>query len=207
MNKINPLFEAMSNIDDNIASGAIKEERRRPKTIKMILIASAAAAICAITTVTAVASLKAPLNITVDGAPIEPTYSTFADEHGHEWELYVFDMPDYALGEEIEGKTALGEIKAVPNPEYPGRFAEWMIVDEAGNKFYWGINNKLVLLKSKDGIDGVGFSCLNFRDDKYAYFEYHEGSDIRIELVPCEEYDEYIKKNGLDFSSRQKDNQ
>lgn len=82
-----------------------------------------------------------------------------------------------------------------------------MIVDEAGNKFYWGINNKLVLLKSKDGIDGVGFSCLNFRDDKYAYFEYHEGSDIRIELVPCEEYDEYIKKNGLDFSSRQKDNQ
>lgn len=41
MNKINPLFEAVSNIDDNIVSNAIKEKRKRPIAL---MIAAAAAA-------------------------------------------------------------------------------------------------------------------------------------------------------------------
>ncbi len=42
MNKLNPLFEAVSNIDDNIASAAIKEKRRKPIAL---MIAAAAAAV------------------------------------------------------------------------------------------------------------------------------------------------------------------
>lgn len=197
MNKIDPLFEVMSSIDDNIVSGAIKAERKRPKGIKAILIAAAAAVLCAATTITAVASLKAPKNISIDGAPIEPTYSTTNDRDGNEWDVYVFNMPDYALGEEKEGKTAVGEIKVVPNPEYPAKWREWMIVDEAGNVFHGGINNKLVFLYSKDGVSEVGFACPNYRSDIYSYFQYNEDSKVRIELVLNEELDEYLKQHEL----------
>lgn len=41
MNKVNPLFEAMSNIDDNIVSNAIREKRKRP--IALMIAATAAA--------------------------------------------------------------------------------------------------------------------------------------------------------------------
>ena len=46
MNKINPLFEAMNTIDNNIVSEAIKEKRKRPKTL---IIAAAVAAMTLLT--------------------------------------------------------------------------------------------------------------------------------------------------------------
>lgn len=46
MNKIDPLFEAMSNIDDNIVSNAIREKRKRPIAL---MIAAAAAAVTLLT--------------------------------------------------------------------------------------------------------------------------------------------------------------
>ncbi len=51
MTKINPLFEALGNIDDEIAANAIKtaEQRKRKKPLKIILISAAAAAALAVT--------------------------------------------------------------------------------------------------------------------------------------------------------------
>ena len=40
MNKINPLFEAMNTIDNNIVSDVIREKRKRP--IALIIVAAAA---------------------------------------------------------------------------------------------------------------------------------------------------------------------
>lgn len=192
MNKINPLFEAISNIDDNIAANAIKENRRHPKKIKVILIAAAAAAMCAITTVTAVARLKSNLNVTIDSISVEPYYNT-TSAFGKEWDIYVIDLPDYVLGEEEKEKTAVGKIDVVPNPEYPEKFGKWMIVDETGNKFYTGINNKLILVRPQDG-DASGFDefcCTNFLSDDYGYFETYTGNSLKFDLVPLEKYEEF----------------
>lgn len=192
MNKINPLFEAISNIDDNIAANAIKENRRCPKKIKVILIVAAAAAMCAITTVTAVARLKSNLNVTIDSISVEPYYS-ITSAFGKEWDIYVIDLPDYVLGEEEKGKTAVGRIDVIPNPEYPGKFGKWMIVDETGNKFYTGINNKLILLRPQDG-DTSGFDefcCTNFLSNDYGYFETYTGDSLKFDLVPLEKYEEF----------------
>lgn len=41
MNKIDPLFEAMSNIDDNIVSNAIREKRKRPIALMIAVVAAA----------------------------------------------------------------------------------------------------------------------------------------------------------------------
>lgn len=194
MNKINPLFEAMSEVDDNIVSNSIKEECKRPKGLKAILISAAAAVLCAATTITAVASLKAPKNIIVDGVMVEPVYSTISG-YGKEWDVYVIDMPDYALGEEKEGKTAVGGIKVVINPEFPGKESEFMMVDEAGNKLYSGVNNKLVLLLSKDGVANFSFACANYRYDTYCYFEWYDESNIGIDNVPYEEEDNYRREH------------
>lgn len=192
MNKINPLFEAISNIDDNIAANAIKENRRHKKKIKVILIAAAVSAMCAITTVTAVARLKSNLNVTIDSISVEPYYN-ITSAFGKEWDIYVIDLPDYVLGEEEKGKTAVGKIDVVPNPEYPGKFGKWMIVDETGNKFYTGINNKLILVRPQDG-DTSGFDefcCTNFLSDDYGYFETYTGNSLKFDLVPLEKYEEF----------------
>ncbi|MCM1164699.1 MAG: hypothetical protein NC299_00745 [Lachnospiraceae bacterium] len=200
MNEINPLFEAMSNIDDNIVSEAVKTARKRPKGIRAALIAAAAAAFCAVTAVAAAAALKAPKEVTINDVPVEPRYSTFTDDLGEEWELYVFEFPDFALGEEIEGYTAVGDIKVVRNPEYPDRWGEWMMVDEAGNKFYTGVNNKLVKFQSKDGVRHGGFEVANFLSDRYTYLEFAaDDSRIEIVLLPHDQADAYLEQKGYFF--------
>ncbi len=177
MNKINPLFEAMSNINDNIAANAVSEKNhKRPKCGKPFLVAAAAIALCSTITVTAGALLKSPARFTVNNMAVEPYYSEYKDGLGNDIAVYVIDVPDYALGEE-EGEAAVGDIKVVPNPEYPDKWGRYMIVDEAGNEFHVGINNKIVMYEVK-GEQGIGtFDCSNFLKDEYEYVQIVSNGD------------------------------
>lgn len=188
--EFNPLIEAIGGIDDNIISDAMSKTTKRPRAVRTVLLTAAAAAVCTVASVTAVARLKSDRDITVNGVLTDPDYSEVT-YNGTTYGVYVFDLPKEALGEEKEGGTAVGEVKVVRNND--GKFGNgWKIVDEAGNSFYIGINNKLVRMKSKDGVYGKGFDVLNFSDD-YCYFEYDFGKDIRIDLVHKDDLDEYTK--------------
>ncbi len=206
MNKINPLIEAMNNIDENIVSDVMSDTRKHPRRFKPIPIAAVITVLFTATTITAIASLKAPKQVTINDMAAEPSYKTYLDDQGREISMYVYDVPDFALGEEREGGTPVGEIKVVRNPEYPLKWGEWMIVDEAGNEFHTGINNKLVQIEIKDGQIGceqVGFDILNLLDG-YGILEIHNDSEdnsyenVEIYFVPAEQMDEILKQKGYD---------
>lgn len=69
MNKLNPLFEAVSNIDDNIASAAIKEKRRKP-----IALMIAAAALISTIALTSVMGAKSHDSLTADTPGVNVDY-------------------------------------------------------------------------------------------------------------------------------------
>lgn len=204
MNKINPLLEAMNNIDENIVSEVMSDTHKQPRRIKLIPIAASIAVLFTATAITAIATLKAPQQVTINDMAVEPTYKSYVDDEGREINMYIYDVPDFALGEEVEGGTPVGEIKVVKNPEYPSKWGEWMIVDEAGNKFYTGINNKLVQIEIKGGrikCEQFGFGILNLLDG-YGTLEIHSDSEdnsyekVEFYFVPVEQYDELLKQKG-----------
>lgn len=206
MTKLNPLLEAMNNIDENIVSDVISDTRKRPRRFKPITIAAAITVLFTVTAITAIASLKAPQQVTINDMAVEPTYKSYVDDQGREISMYIYDVPDFALGEEREGGTPVGEIKVVRNPEYPLKWGEWMIVDEAGNKFYTGINNKLVQIEIKGeqiGCKQIGFGILNLLDG-YRTLEIHTDSEdnsyekVEIYFVPAEQMDEILRQKGYD---------
>lgn len=168
MNNINPLFETMNDIDDDIVSDAIAPQRKRPRYFKPMLIAAAAAVLCAATAVTAVASIKPPNAVTMNHKPVEVGYDVYFDDEGHEIRTFVFNVPEYALTEEKEGCTAVGKVRAVQLGE-----REWELVDEEGNTFTEGINNVIVeAWVLGGGHHSIDFGCANFNFDDY-YIEGH----------------------------------
>lgn len=204
MNKLNPLLEAITNIDDDLVSSAVKAKSKRSKSVKAIAIAAAAAAVCTVTTVTAMGALKPPKEVVVNDDPVQFKYKTYPDENGRMIAMYAIDVPDYALNKEEKGKTPVGEFRAVPNPEYPNRWGKWMIVDEAGNEFHTSINNKLVFVKYMDSVERIGFDCSNLNGD-YTYLEFEENCDYdakdfrrnNIYIVTREKANELLRERGI----------
>ncbi|MBD5384342.1 MAG: hypothetical protein HDR72_05025 [Ruminococcaceae bacterium] len=144
---------------------------------KPLVIAAAVVAACSAMAITAGALLKAPTKFTVNDMEVEPYYNEYKDELGNDIVMYVIDVPDFALGKAVEGNTAVGDIRVVPNPEYPSKWGEYMIVDELGNEFHVGINDKIVMYEL-NGKDGIGtFDCSNFLKDEYEYVQIISGED------------------------------
>ena len=194
MTNLNPLLEAMNNIDENIVSDVMSETHKKPRKFKPVLIAAMAATLLTATAITAIATLKAPKQVTINDMAVEPTYKSYVDDDGREIGMYIYDVPDFALGEEREGGTPVGEIKVVRNPEYPLKWGEWMIVDEAGNKFYTGINNKLVQVEIGER-EQIGFGILNLLDE-YRILEMRNDDNVDIYFVPIEQWDDVLKQKG-----------
>lgn len=199
MNKINPLLEAMNNIDEKIVSDVMSEPRKQPRKFKLIPIAAAVAVLFTATAITAIASLKAPQQVTINDTPVEPTYKTYYDDLGRKIDMYVYDVPASALGEEVEGHTPVGDIKAVRNPEYPQKWSDWMIVDEAGNVFHTGINNKYVHIYIRGENSGHGFAVMNLLDG-YGMYEIHSDSEdgdaekVEIYFLPAEQGEAFFEQ-------------
>lgn len=159
-------FELLNNIndiDDDLICEAEQWKPRKAKKLKIAFIAAAAAALCAVTAVTAVASLKPPVDITVNDEPVEVEYTVYTDDKGREVRTYAYTLPDYVLKEEKEGYTAVGQVRVVARDD--NRWGGWDIVDEEGNVFHWGINNKIVECEIDVGhLNEIGFGCMNVRD-------------------------------------------
>ena len=194
MNKINPIFDAMSEIDNEIVSGALEKERKHPRGFKPMMIAAAAAALCAATAVTAAATIKLPAKVTMNNEPVSVGYDEYFDDMGREIRTYVYQVPDYALLKDVPGCTAVGDVKAVCLGE---NFEDdWVLVDEEGTVFADGINDLKVLCEVLDG-DWVGFMdfrCANFNRDEYDIENQlsdmtadHSDTTIDFSIVPLSE--------------------
>lgn len=181
INKLNPLLEAMNDIDDDIVSETAPVERKRPKYFKPLMIAAAAAVLCGATAVTAVASIKPPKEVIVNDEPLEVAdYTVYNDEKGREIRTYVYNMPDHVLGEEKEGCTPVGQVRVVKRDD--DRWGGWEIVDEEGNVFHWGINNKKIICdvvdpKNPRASHQMELRCANFLFEEYDIYFFNEDYD------------------------------
>lgn len=122
--------------------------RGRRVKLRPALIA-AAAAIAAATGVT-VGALSSPPDVKLNGEPIEPYYNVYTDRDGSTVEIIAAELPADMLGEEEPGRTPTGglrlgrsEIGDISRDDY---FSYWLI-DENGDEYYGGINNKIVSVK------------------------------------------------------------
>ncbi|MBD5130633.1 MAG: hypothetical protein HDT43_12050 [Ruminococcaceae bacterium] len=193
MNKINPLFEAVTNIDDNIVSCAIKE-KRRSKKFRVLLTAAAVMTFCLLTTaVSALGIFTAPKKVMINGVSVTPSYGMA--RMGYDVvEYYVVDVPEAFLTEEREGFTPVGEVKVIANPEYPNEHNKWIITDAAGNEFRNGINNKIITFNNAAGVGGGNFACLNFNEE-YSFIQIENEEDkIEFVFLPDGLGEEYLKQ-------------
>lgn len=168
INKLNPLLEAMNDIDDAIISEAAPAEKKRPKYFKPLIIAAAAAVLCGATAVTAAANIKMNDEVTLDGEkPAEILYDVYTDEDGWEIRTYAFPLPEYCLLDEVEGCTAVGKLRAYRVGEH-----EWELVDEEGNTFPNGVNNMAVKVTCSKKGPGGGHGSVSFRTANFNEVEY-----------------------------------
>lgn len=203
-NKINPLLDVMSEIDDSIITnsntvGAVKKSKKRP-----IIIAAAAAAMLGVAIpVTSGALMRQPLKTEINTQENELGYNVYTDEYGHMIETYVYDIPEYALGEEVEGRTAVGAVRAVYDPDIYVA-GGYKLVDEEGNEFLGGINNKYVDYCVDSGSKSmIGFDCANLADG-YTTLEFnnehiHLGGvriDKCLQVVKEDEIDGVLRSHG-----------
>ena len=187
----------------------IKEERPMKKHIKIkpLIIAAAVAVLAAATAITAGAIMRAPINVEMNNEPYDVEYDVYTDEYGNKIETFVYDIPEYALAEELEGLTAVGKVRAVYDPGSI-RNVKYKLVDEAGNEFVAGINNKMVNLRINDNnISRIGFSCANVADG-YTVMEFnfnhsHNEFDLDkcIHVVKEEETDDIMREHGYELST------
>ena len=189
--KLNPLLEAMNDIDDAIISESAPAEKKRARYFKTMMIAAAAAVLCAATAVTATASIKTRDNVTFNGEePNDMGYDIYTDEYGWEIRTYTFKLPDYTLLEEVEGRTPVGKLRAAHGDVDDEGFVDWYLIDENGNIFdEEGVNNVCVET-TYDGInvDGgtvggsVGFRTSNFDIDHYGTYSTHNGDHLEVNI-------------------------
>lgn len=178
----------MNDIDDAIISEAAPAEKKRARYFKPMMIAAAAAVLCGATAVTAVASIiKPPQQIILWDEPLDVDYTVYTDEKGREIRTYAFTLPDYALVEEKEGCTAVGAVKLVAKEDCD-IFDDYVLVDEAGNVFNTGINNKEVRCDIIDPAHpethyDYGFVCVNFNYKEYSwsmFYEYDDNNSTKV---------------------------
>lgn len=168
INKLNPLLEAMNDIDDAIVSEAAPAQRRRPRCFKPMLIA-AAAVLCGATAVTAAASIKPAKTYTFNNETDNKSdYYAYTDDYGREIRMYVTPIPEYALLEEAEGCTPVGRVKLVIKGEDVNP-KNSTFIDEEGNTFPNGVNNLDVHYEiiEEHGHTFGGLRCANFNEAEY----------------------------------------
>lgn len=203
-NKINPLLEAMSEIDDNnivINTATAKKSKKRA-----IIIAAAAAAVMAVGSITAGAIMNAPIKTMLNNEPYEPTYDVYTDEYGHTIETFVYDIPEYALVEEREGQTAVGRVRAVYDPELKQvNVIGYKLVDEEGNEFLFGINNKYVDLRVDGEFTSRAFGARNMANGDYMIVRFmseHSHNDYNLDqcfhVAKRDEVDDLFRAHGID---------
>ena len=205
-NRINPLLDVMSEIDDGIITNAnTKKSKKRP----IIIAAVAAAALSVAIPITVGALTRAPIEALINDEYVEVGYDVYTDERGHKIETFVYDIPEYALQEEREGFTPVGRVRAVVDfrdsvafSQQPFHVISYYLVDEAGNEFV-GINNKEVEIRIDENENAhYCFGCPNLADGYTTFMKLvkHMHGDIEVDrclyVVKEEEIDEIHLAHG-----------
>ncbi len=196
INKLNPLLEAMNDIDDAIISDSAPADaladKKRAKYFKPLIIAAAAAVLCGATAVTAAANIKMREEVKFNGEePNDIGYDIYTDYDGCEIRTYTFNLPEYYLLDEVEGLTPVGKLKAChyEEPEENG-MKDWYLVDEEGNIFDSGINNVFVEAETTEiteygthGYGSIHFSVANFDYDHYGIHSRTVEDHLNVDIV------------------------
>lgn len=195
INKLNPLLEAMNDIDDAIISDSAPADaladKKRAKYFKPMIIAAAAAVLCGATAVTAAANIKMRDNVMFNGEePNDVGYDIYTDEYGWEIRTYTFKLPDYTLLEEVEGCTPVGKLRAAHTKSVDEGKVDWYLIDEKGNIFNEGVNNVRVQVTYEGinkyggkGSGNVGFMVSNFDYDHYGFSSVSSGDDLTVNIM------------------------
>lgn len=214
-NRINPLLDVMSEIDDNLIANKASTAKKRKK--RSVIIAAAAAAVLAVSIPMTVGALtRAPIEALINDEYVEVGYDVYTDERGHKIETFVYDIPEYALQEEREGLTPVGKVRAVVEFSDSVAFSQqsfyvtsYKLVDEAGNVFFAGINNKEVEIRIDENENAhYIFGCPNLADGytKFMKVVKHMHGDIEVDrclyVVKEEEMDEIHLAHGIPLEWR-----
>lgn len=187
--KINPLLDAMSEIEDsNIIS--TKSTARKGKKRAIIIAAAAAAMLGVAIPVTSAALTRA--SGMVNGELTEIGYDVYTDEYGNRIETYTYAVPKHVVEEGREEDNAVGKLRAVYDPElvrYPGADpGDYKLVDEEGNEFYGLINDKYVVIYNKEKEETYIMDCGNVKKGYAAYTVLHKHMHGDIEVDHCVYY-------------------
>lgn len=173
MNKLNPIIEALDDIDEKTAAAAYGK-RKPKKPLKIVLIA--AAAFAALGTTAAAATLGDHPLVKLNGTEVTPKFSSYVDKNGWTLKTTAIECPvDQA------GYKPIGEVRAVyyPDAEAPN---EENYYDELGIELDEISNLSLSVKGEKAG--EVGFTFMSGT----AFGNYHQsttrnadGTEISIE--------------------------
>ncbi len=112
MNKINPIFDAVTEIDDKMVSDSITKYKTKPRKALKIT-AVAAAAMVLLGTAAAAATFGDDPLVKINNKQVVPLYSTYVDENGWTVETTVVQTPQTVLS----SYTPVGEVRAVFDEE------------------------------------------------------------------------------------------
>lgn len=112
MNKINPIFDAVTEIDDKMVSGSITKYKTKPRKALKIT-AVAAAAMVLLGTAAAAATFGDDPIVKINNKQVVPLYSTYVNENGWTVETTVVQTPQTVLS----SYTPVGEVRAVFDEE------------------------------------------------------------------------------------------
>lgn len=173
MNKINPLFDAVSEIDDKTVADFIPKYKTKPRKALKIAVIIVAAALLLGTTAAAATLGDNPI-VKINNKQVTPWHSSYVDENGWTVETTVVKMPfDYSC------YTPIGEVRAV----FEAEPMEDRIYDELGvllNDISNGMN--LYVNAQKPGETPMHISHGRF------YENYHQHETITPEgeiIIDC----------------------
>jgi len=157
MNKINPIFDAVTEIDDKMVSDSITKYKTKPrKALKITAIA--AAAMVLLGTAAAAATFGDDPLVKINNKQVVPLHSTYVDENGWTVETTVVQTPQTVLS----SYTPVGEVRAVFDEEL---FAV-DFYDELGVRLNGITTNSFVFVNAnKPGETPVKMSGINTADN------------------------------------------
>lgn len=124
--KLNPLYNALDGIDEDIAVNVLANRKKNKKPLKIVILSVAAAALLGTTAAAAgTAVILASRKAVIDGVTYTPGFSSYIDKNGMRIEVTAIPYSNYKASYE-----AVGESRGVYNEH--DRLHEMRIFDELG---------------------------------------------------------------------------
>lgn len=189
--KYEPEGAVISGKRKNIIKSAVFDRIEGPKRSFRFKPAVIAASVTAIAIAgAAVGALMSTPDVKLNGAPVEPYYNIYTDKDGSTVEILAVELPAEMLADEKPDKTPVGDLRLGRSETGDvcsgGYFTSWLI-DENGNEYIGGINDKIVSAKITypDKVTDIhGFDPCNLIENSYS--ARYSGSGHEALFLPLE---------------------